>query len=133
MHRRRVARALTRDRLPYRDTAIGLRGPAVADVARAFGQLWKRCGAALPVGERTRPEEIGPAGEEGARVVIQEPGRMRIARMLQLVAAGARERLWIADAYFMAGPTLNQALMSAARDRVDVRVLLPATNDVPLA
>ena len=65
--------------------------------------------------------------------MIQEPGRMRIARMLQLVAAGARERLWIADAYFMAGPTLNQALMSAARDRVDVRVLLPATNDVPLA
>ena len=118
--------------LPYRDTAIGLRGPAVADVDRAFGQVWRRCGPALPVAERTRSEEIGPAGEEGARVVIQEPGRMRIARMLQLVAAGARERLWIADAYFMAGPTLNQALMSAARDGIDVRVLLPATNDVPL-
>src|SRR3954449_12728922 len=50
--------------------------------------------------------------------------------MLQLVAAAAKERLWIADAYFMAGPNLNQALMSAARDGVDVRLLLPATNDL---
>lgn len=57
---------------------------------------------------------------------------MRIARMLQVIAAGARERLWIADAYFVAGPTLNQALMSAACDGVDVRLLLPATNDVPI-
>src|SRR4051812_39275515 len=57
---------------------------------------------------------------------------MRIARLLQLVAAAARERLWITDAYFMAGPDLNQALMSAARDGVDVRLLLPATNDLPL-
>src|ERR671916_906309 len=32
----------------------------------------------------------------------------------------------------MAGPMLNQALVSAASDGVDVRLLLPATNDVPL-
>jgi cardiolipin synthase len=32
----------------------------------------------------------------------------------------------------MAGPDLNQALMSAARDDVDVRLLLPATNDLPM-
>jgi cardiolipin synthase A/B len=118
--------------LPYRDTAIGLRGPAVADVDRAFGQVWARCGEALPVDESTRPEAIPAAGDEAARVVVQEPGRMRIARLLQLTAAGASERLWIADAYFIAGPTLKQALMSAARDGVDVRLLLPATNDVPL-
>jgi len=118
--------------LPYRDTAVGIRGPLVADVERAFEQVWQRSGGALPGEERVRPEEIPPAGEEAARVVIQEPGKMRIARMLQIVAAGARERLWLADAYFMAGPTLNQALMSAARDGVDVRLLLPATNDVPL-
>jgi cardiolipin synthase len=76
--------------------------------------------------------QIEPAGEEAARLVIQEPAKMRIARMLQIVAAAARERLWIADAYFMAGPNLNQGLMSAARDGVDVRLLLPATNDLPM-
>ena len=118
--------------LPYRDTAVGLRGPAVADLERAFGAAWDRSGSPLPAEECPRIEDIAPAGDEAARVVIQEPARMRIARMLQILTAGARERLWIADAYFMAGPSLNQALMSAARDGVDVRLLLPATNDLPM-
>ena len=55
---------------------------------------------------------------------------MRFFRLLQVIAGGATERLWIADAYFVAGPTLNPTLMSTARDGVDVRLLLPATNDV---
>ena len=119
--------------LYYRDTAVGFRGPAVADLERAFARVWDRSGKeSLPAGERPEVEEIEPTGEEAARLVIQEPGKMRIARMLQLVATVARERLWIADAYFMAGPEMNQALMSAARDGVDVRLLLPATNDLPL-
>ena len=118
--------------LPYRDTAVGFQGPVVADLGKAFARVWDRSGMPLPDEERPRVEEIEPAGEETARLVIQEPGKMRIARMLQIVAAAARERLWIADAYFMAGPGLNQALMSAARDGVDVRLLLPATNDLPL-
>jgi cardiolipin synthase len=119
--------------LYYRDTAVGFRGPAVADLERAFARVWDRSGKEpLPAGERPEVEEIEPAGEEAARLVIQEPGKMRIARMLQLIATVARERLWIADAYFMAGPQMNQALMSAARDGVDVRLLLPATNDLPV-
>ena len=119
--------------LYYRDTAVGFRGPAVADLERAFAGVWDRSGEEpLPAEERPRVEQIEPAGEEAVRLVIQEPAKMRIARMLQIVAAAARERLWIADAYFMAGPNLNQALMSAARDGVDVRLLLPATNDLPM-
>jgi cardiolipin synthase A/B len=119
--------------LPYRDTAVGFRGPAVADLERAFARVWDRSGKEpLPAEERPEVEKIEPAGEEAVRLVIQEPGKMRIARMLQLLTAATTERLWIADAYFMAGPDLNQALMSAARDDVDVRLLLPATNDLPM-
>jgi cardiolipin synthase len=118
--------------LPYRDTAVGFRGPAVADLEVAFARVWDRSGTSLPAEERPGVEGIAPVGEEAARLVIQEPGKLRIARMLQIIAAAAKERLWIADAYFMAGPHLNQALMSAARDGVDVRLLLPATNDLPL-
>lgn len=116
--------------LPYRDTSVGLRGPAVADVDGAFRQMWSRCGSPMPIEEGAQLAQIAHAGTEAVRVVRQEPGRMRLARLLQLVTAGVRERLWIADAYFVAGPMLNQALMAAARDGVDVRLLLPATNDV---
>ena len=116
--------------LPYRDTAVSVRGPAVADIDRAFAGLWDETGEALPADERPAADDIPAAGEQTARVVIQEPRRMRTLRMLELLTAGVQERLWITDAYFLSMPILTQALMATARDGVDVRVLVPATNDI---
>lgn len=117
--------------LPYRDTAVGIRGPAVAEVERAFAGLWDATGDPLPEEERPDPESIAPAGGAAARVVVQEPRRMRTLRMLQLLTAGVERRFWITDAYFLSMAILSQSLMSVARDGVDVRVLVPATNDLP--
>jgi cardiolipin synthase A/B len=117
--------------LPYRDTAVAIRGPAVAEVERAFAGVWDESGEALPKDERPSADHIPAAGDEPARVVVQEPRRMRTLRMLELLTAGVERRLWITDAYFLSMPTLTQALMATARDGVDVRVLLPATNDLP--
>jgi cardiolipin synthase A/B len=117
--------------LPYRDTAVGIRGPAVAEVERAFAGVWDETGEALPKDERPSADNIPAAGDEPARVVVQEPRRMRTLRMLQLLTAGVERRLWITDAYFLSIPILTQALMATSRDGVDVRVLLPATNDLP--
>ena len=117
--------------LPYRDTTVSVRGPAVADLERAFADLWAESGGPLPDEERPDPEHVPWAGDEAARVVIQEPRRMRILRVLQLLTAGVRERLWVTDAYFLSMPILTQSLMATARDGVDVRVLVPATNDLP--
>jgi cardiolipin synthase len=116
--------------LVYRDTAVGIRGPAVADVDRAFAGVWDETGEALPEDERPRADRIPAAGEESARVVVQEPRKMRTLRMLQLLTAGVESRLWITDAYFLSVPILTQALMATAADGVDVRVLVPATNDI---
>jgi cardiolipin synthase len=117
--------------LPYRDTAVGVRGPAVAEVERAFAGLWSVAGGSLPQDELPDPGSIPQAGAEAARVVVQEPRRMRTLRMLQLLTAGVERRLWITDAYFLSMAILSQSLMSVARDGVDVRVLVPATNDLP--
>ena len=116
--------------LIYRDTAVSFRGPAVADAERAFAGVWDLHGEGLPDEERPDAAGIPPAGEKAARVVIQEPGRARVLRTLQILLAAADRRMWIADAYFLSAPTLTQALISAACDGVDVRILLPATNDV---
>jgi cardiolipin synthase len=117
--------------LPYRDTAVSVRGPAVADLERAFAGVWDETGDPLPGTERPRAAGISSAGEMQARVVIQEPGKARILRVLQFLMAEVEERMWIADAYFLSVPGLTQAVMAAARDGVDVRILLPATNDLP--
>ncbi|CAN5607710.1 hypothetical protein BH24GEM3_BH24GEM3_25490 [soil metagenome] len=118
--------------LPFRDTAVSVRGPAVAELERAFASMWDLQGDPLPAEERPRPEEIPVAGDEAARVIIQDPGRLQILRVLQLLAAGIERRFWIADAYFLSVPSLTESLLAAARDGVDVRVLLPSTSDIPL-
>ena len=117
--------------LVYRDTAVSVRGPAVADLERAFAGSWDEMGRPLPEEERPGAEGIPLVGDEAVRVAIQEPRKMRVLRMLGLITAGVQRRLWITDAYFLSLPVLTQALMSTARDGVDVRVLVPATNDLP--
>lgn len=118
--------------LPYRDTAVRVTGPIVADLELGFADLWDRSGPRLPNRERPPIDAMPHAGNDAARVVIQEPGKLRMLRVLELLTAGVSERLWIADAYYLAVPRLTQALTAASRDGVDVRLLLPATNDLPI-
>ncbi|WP_219974230.1 phospholipase D-like domain-containing protein [Rubrobacter xylanophilus] len=116
--------------LPYRDTCVAVRGPAVADVERAFAGVWDLFGDE-PLPREERPREVPASGNVAARVVIQEPGKARMLRALELLLASVRERVWISDPYFLGSPVLTQALISAAADGVEVRLLLPATNDLP--
>src|ERR671920_206683 len=116
--------------LPYRDTAVSVRGPVVADINRAFTSLWAEQVGELPVEERPGPGAIDAAGTTSARLVVQEPRKMRTLRMLELLTAGVQERLWITDPYFLSMPILTQSLMATARAGVDVRVLNPATVDI---
>ena len=53
-------------------------------------------------------------------------------RLDQLIAALARERLWLTDAYFVGLTPYVQALCAAARDGVDVRLLVPGASDIPV-
>src|SRR5918998_836747 len=117
--------------LAYRDTAVSVRGPAVADIDRAFAGVWDEAGEPLVnKEERPRADRIAQAGGQSVRVIVQEPRRMRTLRMLELLTAGVEKRLWVTDAYFLSMPILTQSLMATARDGVDVRVMVPATNDI---
>jgi cardiolipin synthase len=64
-------------------------------------------------------------------VIEGAPGRSRVYRTLQLIAAYAQRRIWITDPYFVAPRPVAEALAAAARDGVDVRILLPAHNNWP--
>jgi len=59
--------------LAYRDTAVAVRGPAVADVEQAFAGVWDETGVPLPEEERPHPERVPAAGEAQARVVQEAP------------------------------------------------------------
>jgi cardiolipin synthase len=119
-----------RGRLPWRDTMVTVCGPAVAALDGSFARVWAEAGDPLPGHEFSPAPE--PCGTSTVRVVDGEPGRSRIYRAVQLLAAAVTERLWITDAYLVAPPPLYAALVDAARSGVDVRLLLPGTSDVPI-
>jgi cardiolipin synthase len=117
---------------PWRDTGVELRGPVAAVIDRAFARSWAAAGARLPLDEIPDPDDAGRAGDVSVRVVEGEPGRSRIYRLSQFVAVGVEHRLWITDPYFVAPPAMTEALASAARDGVDVRIIVPAFNNWPV-
>jgi cardiolipin synthase len=71
-------------------------------------------------------------GETAIRVVASEPTTAGLFRLDQLVAALARKRLWLTDAYYAGMTTYVQALRAAAKDGVDVRLLVPNGTDIPI-
>jgi cardiolipin synthase A/B len=116
---------------PWRDTAVAVRGPALRDLANAFADTWATLGDALPESVLELTERCLPAGQVDLRVVATVPNIAGLYRLDQLIAAMARRSLWITDAYFVGVAPYVQAVSAAARDGVDVRLLVPGTSDVP--
>jgi cardiolipin synthase len=116
----------------WRDTGIGVRGPAVAEIARAFARVWSVAGSPLAGEGEAAAELPPPAGEVAMRIVASEPARGGLLRVDELVAAAARETLWLSDAYFAGLPSYVQALRAAALDGVDIRLLVPGGTDIPV-
>jgi cardiolipin synthase len=115
---------------PWRDTAVDIRGPAAAVLDQTFVNLWDLTGTRVPASQVAGV--VAPAGQAEVRVISGEPGRERAYRVIELLAVGSVQRLWITDAYLVAPPRLFQALRDSARDGVDVRLLVPGSSDVPL-
>jgi cardiolipin synthase len=115
---------------PWRDTGVALHGPAVAELEAAFAQSWSEIGAALrqfaPL-----PEPATVAGNVALRLIATQPATAGMYRLDQLIAAMARKTLWLTDAYFVGLAPYVQALVAAARDGVDVRLLVPGSSDIP--
>lgn len=117
---------------PWRDTGVEIRGPAVSDIDQAFNQVWSATGAPLPEDELPLQDAISPAGVIALRVIATVPNMAGLYRLDQLVAAIARDSLWLTDPYFVASTPYVQALCAAAMDGVDVRLLVPGTTDIPV-
>jgi cardiolipin synthase len=116
----------------WRDTGAEFRGPVSAVIDRAFSRTWAAAGPPLPLDEIPDPSDVERVGDVSVRVVEGEPGKSRIYRLQQFVAVGVERRFWITDPYFVLPPAMAEGLASAARDGVDVRVIVPAYNNWPL-
>jgi cardiolipin synthase len=116
----------------WRDTGVQVRGPAVADIEQSFAHMWALTGAPLPEAELVSASDLPSAGDVQLRVVASLPNTAGLYRLDQMIAATARETLWLTDAYFAGTSPYVQALCAAAMDRVDVRLLVPQATDLPM-
>ena len=129
----------TRHRSRWRDTAVRIDGPAARDMVQAFDHMWRRTqgherrGSHRFLRRPARGAHLDPATDTPALVGIVEgePLRLRVSRALQIQAISAQRSIWIATAYFTPSPSEVEALNGAARDGVDVRILVPSSNDHP--
>ncbi|MFI5228135.1 MAG: phosphatidylserine/phosphatidylglycerophosphate/cardiolipin synthase family protein [Gemmatimonadales bacterium] len=123
----------------WRDTSVKIEGPAASDMAQAFDHMWHRTQSRERRGSHrflrrpARGAHLDPATDEPALVGIieGEPLKLRVSRALQIQAISARRSIWIATAYFTPSWSEVEALNGAARDGVDVRILVPSRNDHP--
>ena len=126
-----------RHRGHWRDTAVRIEGQAANDMQQAFDTMWERAvkrerrGSHRLTRRVARGAHLDPSNAPPALVGIVEgePLRLRIARALQTQAISAERSIWIATAYFAPSWSEVEALTGAARDGVDVRILVPSRND----
>jgi len=116
---------------PWRDTGVAVHGPAVAELEAAFADTWAAIGPPLPDGVCGTGTQA-PAGDIALRLIATHPSTAGMYRLDQMIAAMARRTLWLTDAYFVGVAPYVQALVSAARDGVDVRLLVPGSSDIPI-
>ena len=116
----------------WRDTAISIRGPAVADLQLAFDRMWARArGETAPAQPaRTPPRE---KGEAALIVVGDRPGLGRVAAIYEWLADRAEQTIELTDAYFVAPRRVLDALIRASRRGIKVRLLVPGRTNHPVA
>jgi cardiolipin synthase len=114
----------------WRDTAVQIDGPVVAEFQKLFLQTWERQKGPALRAEDYLPQ-LAPAGKMIVRAFGSSPDDPTNPSYLTFIAAltHAQKQAYITNAYFVPDPQLLEALKEAAGRGVDVRLILPSTTD----
>jgi cardiolipin synthase len=116
----------------WRDTTVRFTGAAVNQLQATFAAGWAEATGVLLTGdelfaitEEGDPEPTRASDDVCAGVLHCAPtlGSTAVERFMALSIAGARERLWISNSYFVPDEHFCDLLALAVKRGVDVRVL----------
>jgi cardiolipin synthase len=114
---------------PWRDDALAVEGPVVAELEGLFARTWRR----LTRDRRVLVPRLGkPSGRVWMLANRVDPRARRGIRGAYAAVRSARESVDLAVAYFLPGRLLLAALARAARRGVAVRLVVPEKSDVRL-
>ncbi len=117
--------------IPWRDTHVMIRGPAVADLQRSFVDRWMQQDCP-DLGDTQRFfAKVADAGALPVRIVTGGPAQDTNDHYRALLSAfeHAEQRIFITCGYFVPDPAMLDTLVAAARRGVNVLLLLPSVSD----
>jgi cardiolipin synthase len=118
----------------WRDTAVEIRGPAVAELQRLFFSTWQAQNGG-PVRTADYFPNLPREGVQTVRIIGSAPGDQRPLYYISLEQAirAATKRIWLSTGYFVPPHQEREDLARAARHGVDVRLVVPSHSDVDAA
>lgn len=117
----------------WRDTQYELHGPVVRQLQENFNDNWQELTGRPLAGPDYFPP-LAQAGGLTAQMILGSPGKMpeTIGSTCLLALRAARRSIFIAHAYFIPIPEIEEALTAATRRGVHVEIMLPGRHtDVP--
>lgn len=116
-------------KIGWRDTHIKIEGPAVAALQWHFINAWVDQDAG-ELAEANYFPPLAPVGDKIVRVLATDPDRdSEIYKSFILAIQEAKTSVHITSAYFVPDQQFIDALVSAARRGVDVKLVLPGVSD----
>ncbi|HUF11544.1 MAG TPA: phospholipase D-like domain-containing protein [Longimicrobiales bacterium] len=116
----------------WRDTSVRIVGRSVLHLQSAFVADWTEACGELLLGSTIFPkrDSIPQEGSTygGLLHTTPSPGSTAAERFLALSIVGARETLYITNAYFIPDDDFRRLLIETVARGVDVRVLTPGRN-----
>jgi cardiolipin synthase len=108
----------------WRETNVRIEGPAALQLEAAFVASWSEATGELLTGRATLQPHDGGVARAGLLYTSPTLGSTTAERYLAMSIAGARDRLYVTNAYFAPDENFMALLTRAARRGVDVRLLV---------
>jgi cardiolipin synthase A/B len=112
----------------WRDTDIEIEGPAVAECQKLFIEHWMSQ-RGRPLSPRRYFAALSEQGNDIVRIIGFAPGELSLIYVTLISAINnAETNVYITDAYFAPDARMLDAMESAARRGVDVKLLVPGAS-----
>ena len=132
-HSRMVASDGNNNPDTWHDTDLEIDGPAAAELQQVFLTHWgdEQGPRLTPTAERPPPA----SGNQAVRVIASDHDDTIPRYYATILSAirNAEKNIWISAAYFVPTEDEKHDLIAAAKRGVDVRLMLPAHSDQPMA
>jgi cardiolipin synthase len=118
----------------WRDTAVEIRGPAVAELQHLFFATWKQQNGD-PVRRANYFPPLPRHGVQTVRIIGSAPGDDQPLYYISLEEAirTARSHIWLSTGYFVPPHQEREDLGKVARRGIDLRIVVPSHSDVEAA